>query len=63
MRVSPLYDELKLRLERAAGGSYTVLADTADGRTGRGSVAPPVTVDITDRHRLSTMRYLRFEAA
>ena len=61
--LSGLYDELRLRLARAAGGSYTVLADAADGGKGRGSFAPPVTVDITHRHRLPTMRYLRFDAA
>ena len=36
------YDELKVRIERDASGGYRVLAFAADGRTGRGTFAPPL---------------------
>jgi CHAT domain len=39
----PEYDELKLQLERGAGNSYTVIAESADGRRVRGFFTRPVT--------------------
>ncbi|RZS68702.1 CHAT domain-containing protein [Agromyces ramosus] len=37
------YDDLQLRIDRDADGSYRVLAMAPDGRTARGSFTPPVT--------------------
>jgi hypothetical protein len=37
------YDDLQLRIERNADGSYRVLASTSDGRTARCTFESPVT--------------------
>lgn len=37
------YDDLQLRIDRDADGSYRVLAMAPDGRTARGTFTPPVT--------------------
>ena len=42
------YDDLQLRIDRDADGSYRVLAMAPDGRTARGSFTPPVTDDELD---------------
>ena len=42
------YDDLQLRIDRDADGSYRVLAMAPDGRTARGSFTPPVTEDELD---------------
>ncbi len=44
----PEYDELKLRLEKDADGSYRVLAFAPDGSTGRGAFTPPFAEDKLD---------------
>jgi hypothetical protein len=36
------YDDLKLEFERRNGGSYTVIAESSDGRRVRGSFTPPL---------------------
>ncbi|GGI47278.1 hypothetical protein BCL57_001977 [Agromyces flavus] len=36
------YDDLQLRIDRDADGSYRVLATAPDGRTARGSFRPPI---------------------
>lgn len=36
------YDDLQLRIDRDADGSYRVLAMAPDGRTARGSFIPPL---------------------
>ena len=36
------YDDLQLRIDRDADGTYRVLAMAPDGRTARGSFTPPM---------------------
>jgi hypothetical protein len=44
----PEYDDLKLEFAQGEGGSYTVIAESADGRRVRGSFAPPFTGEELD---------------
>jgi outer membrane protein assembly factor BamB len=44
----PEYDALKLEFERGVGGSYMVIAESADGRRVRGSFTPPLTDEELD---------------
>ena len=44
----PSYDDLGLCIERAAGGTYQVVASTSDGSGGRGSFKPPISDDELD---------------
>jgi hypothetical protein len=44
----PEYDDLKVEFARGAGRSYTVTAESSDGRKGRGSFTPPLTDDELD---------------
>ena len=44
----PFYEDLQLRIERDASGTYRVLAFAPEGRTARGSFTPPVTDDELD---------------
>jgi hypothetical protein len=43
-----VYDDLQLRIDRDADGSYRVLAMAPDGRTARGSFVPPIGDDELD---------------
>src|SRR6516162_6724303 len=43
-----LYDDLQLRIDRDADGSYRVLAMAPDGRSARGSFVPPMGDDELD---------------
>ena len=43
MMPADVYDDLQLRIDRDADGSYRVLAMAPDGRTARGSFTSPVT--------------------
>jgi hypothetical protein len=44
----PEYDDLKVEFARGAGGSYTVTAESSDGRKVRGLFTPPLTDDELD---------------
>lgn len=45
----PEYDDLQLRIDREADGSYRVLALAPEGRTGRGTFVPPIGDEDLDR--------------